>query len=108
VHLSDPLIKYVPEFSQVKSPYPDAPPITLAQLATMTSGLAREPSGAFDHSSGSSAKWEQIVLGVLPRVAYAHEPGTKYLYCNIGYALNSASARRRCSPASGRKTTTHA
>jgi CubicO group peptidase (beta-lactamase class C family) len=87
VRLSDPLVKYVPEFSAVKSPYPDAPPITLVQLATMTSGLAREPTGDFDHSAGSSAKWDAIVLGVLPRVAYAHEPGTKYLYCNIGYAL---------------------
>ena len=87
VRLSDPLVKYVPEFSTVKSPYPDAPPITLLQLATMTSGLAREPSGAFDHSQGSSAKWEEIVLSVVPRVTYAHEPGTKYLYCNIGYAL---------------------
>lgn len=87
VRLSDPLVKYVPEFSAVKSPYPDAPPITLLQLATMTSGLAREPSGDFDHSRGSSASWEQIVLGVLPRVTWAHEPGTKYLYCNIGYAL---------------------
>jgi CubicO group peptidase (beta-lactamase class C family) len=87
VRLSDPLVKYVPEFSAVKSPYPDAPAITLVQLATMTSGLAREPSGEFDHSSGSSASWEQIVLRVLPRVTYAHEPGTKYLYCNIGYAL---------------------
>jgi CubicO group peptidase (beta-lactamase class C family) len=87
VRLSDPLVKHVPEFSAVKSPYPDAPPITLLQLATMTSGLAREPSGDFEHSRGSSARWEQIVLSVLPRVTYAHEPGTKYLYCNIGYAL---------------------
>ena len=87
VRLSDPLVKYVPEFSQVKTPYPDAPAVTLVQLATMTSGLAREPAGAFDHSTGSSARWERIVLGVLPRVTYAHEPGTRYLYSNIGYAL---------------------
>ncbi len=87
VRLSDPLVKYVPEFSAVKSPYPNAPAITLLQLATMTSGLAREPSGPFDHSVGSSANWEQIVLDVLPRVTYAHEPGAKFLYCNIGYAL---------------------
>lgn len=87
VRVSDPLVKHVPEFAAVKSPYPDAPPITLVQLATMTSGLAREPSGGFDHSQGSSAKWEQIVLSVLPRVMYAHEPGTRFLYCNIGYAL---------------------
>lgn len=87
LRLSDPLVKYVPEFAAVKSPYPDAPPITLVQLATMTSGLAREPSGDFDHSIGSSAQWEQIVLKMLPRVSYAHEPGTRYLYCNIGYAL---------------------
>jgi CubicO group peptidase (beta-lactamase class C family) len=87
LRVSDPLVKHVPEFAQVKSPYPDAPPITLVQLATMTSGLAREPSGSFDHSAGSSAEWEKIVLGLLPRVTYAHEPGTRYLYCNIGYAL---------------------
>jgi CubicO group peptidase (beta-lactamase class C family) len=94
VRLSDPLRKHVPEFSAVKSPYPDAPPITLVQLATMTSGLAREPSGGVEHSTGSSAKWEQIVLSVLPRVTYAHEPGTQYLYSNIGYALRGLALGR--------------
>ncbi len=93
VRLSDPLVKYVPEFSAVKSPYPDAPPVTLVQLATMTSGLAREPSGDFDHSTGSSAKWEQIVLGVLPRVTYAHEPGTKDLV--LQHRLRAAWPRPR-------------
>jgi CubicO group peptidase (beta-lactamase class C family) len=103
LRLSDPLVKHVPEFSQVKSPYPDAPAITLLQLATMTSGLAREPSGAFDHSAGSSAQWEQIVLRLLPRVTYAHEPGTKYLYCNIGYALLGVALGR----AAGQPFTTY-
>lgn len=103
VRLSDPLVKYVPEFSVIKSPYPDAPAITLLQLATMTSGLAREPSGPSDHSIGSSAKWDQIVLDVLPRVTYAHEPGTKYLYCNIGYALLGVALGR----AAGQPFTTY-
>jgi CubicO group peptidase (beta-lactamase class C family) len=30
--------------------------------------------------------WEQRVLAWLPLVTYAHEPGTRYLYSNIGYA----------------------
>jgi CubicO group peptidase (beta-lactamase class C family) len=87
VRLTDPVEKYVPEMSAIKNPHAGTPPITLLQLATMTSGLAREPSGPFDHSLGPVSAWEQIVLGVMPRVTYAHEPGTKYLYCNIGYAI---------------------
>jgi hypothetical protein len=43
VHFSDPVEKYFPEIKAVQGKFPDAPPITLIQLATHTSGLAREP-----------------------------------------------------------------
>ncbi|MBM3791833.1 MAG: beta-lactamase family protein, partial [Acidobacteria bacterium] len=44
VHLSDPVEKYLPELSRVGERRPWAPPITLIQLATMTSGMDREPA----------------------------------------------------------------
>jgi CubicO group peptidase (beta-lactamase class C family) len=86
VHLTDPVEKYFPEINKVPKYRPDAPAITLVQLATMTSGLAREPTGPPDHSDGPVSQWEQKVLAALPNTKYAHEPGTQYLYSNIGYA----------------------
>ena len=86
IHLTDPLEKYFPEIKQVPRPTPDAPAITLLQMASMTSGLAREPTGPADHSIGPVSGWEQKVLAALPHTAYAYEPGTRYLYSNIGYA----------------------
>ena len=53
----------------------------------MMSGIAREPGrDCRDHSVGPLAVWQQKVLGCLPLTSYAHEPGTQYLYSNIGYA----------------------
>jgi CubicO group peptidase (beta-lactamase class C family) len=86
VRLTDPVEKYFPEINKVPKHRPDAPPITLVQLATMTSGLSREPTGPPDHSAGPVSQWEQKVLTSLPLTTYAHEPGTRYLYSNIGYA----------------------
>ena len=43
VHLADPVEKYLPEINGVKGRMPWAPPVTIYQLATMTSGLAKEP-----------------------------------------------------------------
>jgi len=49
VHLSDPVEKYFPEIKMVQGRFPDAPPITLVQLATHTSGLGREPDNTGRH-----------------------------------------------------------
>src|SRR5882672_2106755 len=86
IHLTDPLEKYFPEINQVPRRTPDTPPITLLQVASMTSGLAREPNGPADHSVGPVSGWEQKVLTALPQTTYANEPGTRYLYSNIGFA----------------------
>jgi CubicO group peptidase (beta-lactamase class C family) len=91
VNLTDPVEKYLPEINKVPRTYAHAAPITLLQLATMTSGLSREPgrdpTGQLEHhTQGPVSAWEQKVLTWLPLVTYAHEPGTRYLYSNIGYA----------------------
>ena len=86
IHLTDPVEKYLPEINKVPKRTPDAPPITLLQVASMMSGLAREPDAPSDHSVGPVSGWEQKVLTALPHTTYAHEPGTQYLYSNIGFA----------------------
>jgi CubicO group peptidase (beta-lactamase class C family) len=85
MRLTDPLEKYVPEVKQVQKKFDGTPPITLLQVATMHSGLTREP-GCKDHSVGPLSSWQKIVVDCLPQTTYANEPGTTYLYSNIGYA----------------------
>jgi len=93
MRLSDPLEKYVPEVRQVQGVPAGAPPITLLQVATMHSGLAREP-GCANHSVGPVASWTQKVIACLPSTTYANEPGTTYLYSNIGYASLGLAVER--------------
>jgi CubicO group peptidase (beta-lactamase class C family) len=94
VRLTDPVEKYVSELSAVPKFHPAAPPITLVQLATMSSGLAREPKGPPDHSRGPVSDWTKKVLLSLPQTSYQHEPGTQYLYSNIGYATLGVALER--------------
>jgi CubicO group peptidase (beta-lactamase class C family) len=94
VRLTDPVEKYVPELSAIPKFHPAAPPITLVQLATMTSGLAREPKGPPNHSEGPVSGWTGKVLEALPQTAYQYEPGTEYLYSNIGYATLGVALER--------------
>lgn len=94
VHLTDPVEKYVPEFSKVAALFPGMPQATLVQLATMTSGLAREPSDPPDHSRGPVSAWQDKVFLSMPFVSYAHEPDTRYLYSNIGYATLGVALSR--------------
>lgn len=94
VKLSDPAAKFFPELGRVQPAHADAPPVTLAQLATMTSGLAREPGNAALHSRGPASAWEKSTLAALAETRYQHEPGTRYLYSNIGYAALGAALSR--------------
>lgn len=86
VRLTDPVRKYYPEIDTVQKAHTGSPPITLLQVATMMSGLSREPGGPSDHSTGPVGDWEKKVAASIPQTMYAHEPGTTYLYSNIGYA----------------------
>ena len=94
VRLSDPVEKYLPEVNRVRGILPDAAPITLDQLATMTSGLAREPDDMARYVRGPVAEWEKTLISALPSTRYASEPGTTYLYSNIGYAILGAALAR--------------
>ena len=94
MQLTDPLEKYVPEIKALRGRKDGWPAPTLLQVATMMSGIAREPSGCGDHSVGPLSVWKDKVLGCLPTTSYAHEPGTQYLYSNIGYASLGVAIER--------------
>ncbi|HEV2387184.1 MAG TPA: serine hydrolase domain-containing protein [Candidatus Acidoferrales bacterium] len=98
VRLSDPVEKYYPEIRNIPNAYPSAPPVTLLQLATHTSGLAREPGDKQTPTetflTGQVADWEKTLLAALPHTHYAYEPGTRYSYSNIGYAILGAALGR--------------
>ena len=93
MRLTDPLEKHVPEVRSVQKSYAGTPPITLLQVATMHSGLAREPRCA-NHSVGPNSVWQKIVVDCLPQTSYVNEPGTTYLYSNIGYASLGVAIER--------------
>ena len=92
-HLSDPVEKYLPEVNNVKDRFAGAPPITLIQLATHTSGLGREPDD-LQYLAGPVANWEKILISALPHLRYDFEPGTHYSYSNMGYAVLGAALSR--------------
>lgn len=94
VHFSDPVEKYFPEIHQVKGEYKNAPPITLVQLATHTAGLDREPEDTETYVKGPVADWEKTLIAALPHTKYLYEPGTRFSYSNIGYAILGAALSR--------------
>lgn len=94
VNLSDPVEKYLPEVNRIKRRWPNAPPITLVQLATHTSGLIREPADTETYLVGQVARWEETMMAAFSRTSYQFEPGTHYSYSNIGYAVLGAALAR--------------
>src|SRR5260370_9577477 len=62
VHLSDPVEKYFPEIKAVQGRFPDAPPLTLPQLATLTSGLGPQPAHMPTDLPGPVPDWVETAL----------------------------------------------
>ena len=94
VHFTDSVEKFFPDINKVQGRMPWYPPITIIQLATMTSGLDREPDDLPTYLKGPVAEWEKVMISALPHVKYAYEPDTHYFYSNIGYAILGATLSR--------------
>lgn len=94
VRFYDPVEKYFPEINQVQGRFTGAPPVTLLQLATHTSGLDREPDDPATYQTGGVADWEKILVRALPHTKFIYEPGWRYHYSNIGYAILGAALSR--------------
>ena len=91
VRFSDPVERYLPAINEVQNRIDGAPPISLVQLATMTSGLGREPEGLPTYLVGPVDEWALVMRKALPHVEYSFEPDTHYHYSNIGYAVLGAA-----------------
>jgi len=91
VRLSDPVDRYVPEIRTVRGL---TQPPTLVQLATMTSGLARDPVDGRKYSQGPVDTWMQTLISALPATESVSEPGAAYRYSNVGYAILGAALSR--------------
>jgi CubicO group peptidase (beta-lactamase class C family) len=88
VHLTDQVERYVPEIKKIPNPFPWAPPITLIQLAIMTSGIeANQPSDREMPGVLQTDPWEKQLVAALPYLKYDYEPGTKREYSNISYCI---------------------
>ena len=94
VHFTDTVEKYFPEVNKVQGRMPWYPPITFIQVATMTSGLDREPADLPMYLKGPVSEWEKVLISALPHVKYEYEPDTHYFYSNLGYAILGAALSR--------------
>jgi CubicO group peptidase (beta-lactamase class C family) len=84
--------RYFPQIKLVvPTSYPYAPPITIVQLASHKSGLAEEPDDTEKYLTGQVGDWEKTLIAALPFTRYAYEPGTRFNYSNIGYAILGAT-----------------
>jgi CubicO group peptidase (beta-lactamase class C family) len=86
LRLSDPLEDHVPEFSAVRRPNERARP-TLVQLATMTAGLPPEVPDPGINRELPPIDFERAVLAVIPQITMVAEPGIRFAYSNLSYAL---------------------
>ena len=94
VRLSDGVGVYFPDIRRVAGLPPGAPSPTLLQLATMTSGLGRDPDDKRRSQSGSVRIWESVLLASLAQTKYVRAPGSGYGYSNIGYAILGVALAR--------------
>ncbi len=84
LQLSDPVIKYVPEFEQVRALTDDAPAITIQHLMTMTAGFPEDnPWG--DRQLADTD--EDLLALINEGLSLANVPGVAFEYSNLGYAL---------------------
>jgi CubicO group peptidase (beta-lactamase class C family) len=83
--LDDPLTRLLPEAGGLVYPTRDAPPLTLRQLLTHTSGLPR--LGAFDYTRADREPSEDEIFKSLSGFALESAPGERLVYSNLGFGL---------------------
>ncbi len=92
--LGDPVRAFVPELERVRNPFSWTPGPSLYQLGTMTGGLAREPENLPEYLVGAPDQWLETAFRALEATSFEYEPGTRYQYSNIGYAMLGAAVAR--------------
>lgn len=83
--INDPVEKYLPEIQNLID-YDKHNKITLAQLASHTSGLDRESQDR-DANFGAIEQWQEKVLNAISKTSFRNKPEERFRYSNIGYAI---------------------
>ncbi len=91
IALNDPVEKHIPEFrgqrvlegNRMRAP---SRPITIRDLMTHTSGLPTNPPAGIGELHGALHKTLAEVVLVVSQTPIAFDPGTKWLYSNMGIA----------------------
>jgi CubicO group peptidase (beta-lactamase class C family) len=94
IRLSDPVERYYPEIKEIRGYSKLTAPITVLQLATMRSGIAREPKQEGPFWTGHVSQWDSTVHLALSHTDMELTPGTRFQYSNIGYAILGATLGR--------------
>jgi CubicO group peptidase (beta-lactamase class C family) len=94
VRLSDPVVRHYPDFALIPGATKTESPVTLWQLATMTSGLSAEVRNGAAFDTGSVTTWDATLRRALPNATFIASPGTHFQYSNIGYAILGAALSR--------------
>ena len=94
ISFADPVERFFPQIKQVRKSRAGAAPITILQLATMTSGLAREPDDKRATAKGRAERWLDALIAALPKTEFVRDPGSGYGYSNVGYAILAAALAR--------------
>jgi CubicO group peptidase (beta-lactamase class C family) len=94
VAIDDPAAKYLPG---VSIPSRDGRTITLADLATHTSGLPLRPGNlpAKDPANPYAGYTREDLFAFLSSYKLAHTPGTTYDYSNVGFGLLGVTLAER-------------
>ncbi len=82
--LDDPIGRHVPELDSLRSPTGDAPPITIRDLLSMTSGLVTDDDWADRHLDLTDDEFDSIIES---GPVFAQPTGVAYEYSNFGYAV---------------------
>ncbi|MCU0682809.1 MAG: beta-lactamase family protein [Polyangiaceae bacterium] len=95
LRLDEPLTRLLPEAAGLVYPTRDAPPITLRQLLTHTSGLPA--AGRFEAAIYDHAITEEEMLTSLAGLPLERAPGAAWSYSNLGYGLLGLALERAAS-----------
>lgn len=82
--LSDPVSKYIPEFSKAGSLTSDAPVITIQHLLTMSAGFPEDNPWGDRQLDDTDQELLNLVGGGL---SLSNVPGVSFEYSNLGYGL---------------------
>jgi TonB family protein len=93
IGLDDPVVRYVPELSEMYGPPGYANTISLRQLATHTAGLMHSPPLPYS-VPGAGSDWQARLVSLIPSTPLYYVPGEMYYYSGVGLGILALAVAR--------------